>query len=254
MKSLERLAIAFAFFALTVSITALASDNLSDIWSYDIQFDEVTLTKYKASSSDAVVDIPEEIDGYSVTKIDKAFKGNKDLEYVIIPSTVTEINGTFEECGNLSTVEFEGDGLLTIGRDSFSQCKNLHEIDIPNSVERIESGAFYGTFIKEFSIPTELKYIGTFINHDQTKEAIESEYHTEIITNSSSISIPYNVFSNQRDRLFGYYWYFDEEGNYLVTKDMGIPAGETVYRLKQLPLLDQYIQKCENIYEEIGKN
>ncbi len=93
------------------------------------------------------MDIPSEITflgrKFTVTTIDEdAFKGQKYIQRIRIPSTVKTINdNAFREMENLVDVYFS-EGLETIGKSAFRGCKNLKWIELPSSVKRIESYAF----------------------------------------------------------------------------------------------------------------
>ncbi len=105
--------------------------------------DSLTLDSY--SGTDTEVEIPSEIDGIPVTKIDqKAFYENDTIESVTIPGTVTEIVWeAFYRCENLETVVLN-EGLERIGEGVFTNCSNLTTINIPASVNEIGLAAFAG--------------------------------------------------------------------------------------------------------------
>lgn len=79
--------------------------------------------------------------GKRVTKIaNSAFKGNKSITSVTIPSTVQEIgSAAFENCTNLKQLFFEGK-IKTIGSHAFKRC-NIQEINLP-AVNYIDFAAF----------------------------------------------------------------------------------------------------------------
>lgn len=79
---------------------------------------------------------------------DYAFEGCSKLSSVSVPNSVKKIgNYAFSGCTKLSKVVF-GTGLKTIGKYSFSNCSALEygnsytKFTIPDTVERIEKGAF----------------------------------------------------------------------------------------------------------------
>ncbi len=97
-----------------------------------------TITGYTGSLNK--LDIPSQVDGYTVTKIGRvAFYQNKEIEYVSIPSTVTVIK-----------------------EKAFQYCTNLIEVNIAEGVEDaiIESKAFAITHIERLVIPGNYKSIG----------------------------------------------------------------------------------------------
>lgn len=71
-------------------------------------------------------------------------KDNISLKKVVIPSTVKTISkGAFRECRNLQTVEFRGNGLQTIEKDTFISC-SISELKFPSSLKEIGNDAFNG--------------------------------------------------------------------------------------------------------------
>ena len=68
----------------------------------------------------------------------------KEIESVIIPEGVVEIGeDAFEYCDSLKRVVLP-DGLKKIGVGAFENCA-LKEINLPESIEEIETLAFYNT-------------------------------------------------------------------------------------------------------------
>lgn len=79
----------------------------------------------------------------AVTKIeDYAFYNNENLTRIVIPESVTELGeSAFEDCGSLSSVTFEGEGLEKIGASCF--CKtDPYVLRIPASVTSVGAFAF----------------------------------------------------------------------------------------------------------------
>ena len=104
---------------------------------------------YQGSSS--TVEIPSELDGHVVRKIDSgAFNGNAKIRKVVIPATVRQIGDitesyAFANCKNLITVEIQaGTQSATIGGKSFQNCTALREITIPGNYQIIYGNAFEG--------------------------------------------------------------------------------------------------------------
>ncbi len=72
------------------------------------EFSNGEITDYTGSDTDVV--IPAAIDGVTVTKIGQAAFMAKDIENVVIPSTVTSIgNYAFDYCSSLDSLYFYGD-------------------------------------------------------------------------------------------------------------------------------------------------
>lgn len=99
----------------------------------------------------------------------KFFGDNKDnISKIIIGEKITEINkNTFSKCKGLKYI-YLPNSLTRIGSLVFQECENLKNISIPNNVEVIGSYCFQLSGIKEFNINygSKLKKISqrTFIN------------------------------------------------------------------------------------------
>jgi len=106
---------------------------------------------------------PEDFDGtiivpqyYSVDNLDntysafkttaftkETFKGNTEIETVILPLYVTEIpDNAFEGCTNLKNVYAYG--VTSIGDHAFKGCENLEKFSVDNMVTHVGEGAFEG--------------------------------------------------------------------------------------------------------------
>ena len=94
--------------------------------------------------TDKNVVIPEYIDGVKVVAIaNDAFKDNKNIESVVIPSTVKIIGDeAFVGCTNLREVTI-GDGVENIASGAFFGCTNLTTVNIGRNVKSIGNSAFY---------------------------------------------------------------------------------------------------------------
>ncbi len=125
-------------------LTKAASDTItqSGDWGYTVANDGTAVIN-EYYGTDIAVEIPNEVDGYSVTKLgNSVFYGNK-LSSVVLPNSVTSI-GTwaFTGCSNLSSVSLS-ENLTSIGAYAFHGCSNLTSITIPSSVTTIGMHAFY---------------------------------------------------------------------------------------------------------------
>ena len=130
--------------------TVLASSGLS----YRKNGNGMTCTiTGMGSCLDKVLVIPEVIDGYTVTAIEKqAFAQNRSLTSVVLPDSVTTVGkNAFYQCDKLKAVVL-GSNVTTIGETAFFACTALTAIEIPESVQRIESLAFAVTGIADFSV------------------------------------------------------------------------------------------------------
>ncbi|MDR0301964.1 MAG: leucine-rich repeat domain-containing protein [Treponema sp.] len=151
--------------------------------------DGVILEEYLGSKGGDIV-IPATIAGLPVVRIEAALlfsefsnpphgakENRKDrITSVVIPDTVTYINGGFEGCAdlkqvtlpkNLKYIQTEAfkksgltsivipEGVTDIGNRVFADCKNLTSVTLPRSLERIGSSVFEGcTSLVDVKIPS----------------------------------------------------------------------------------------------------
>ena len=117
----------------------------SQVYNEDIVYEVDIYGRLKVSANlkyMTTLNIPESIDGVSVTIIDEyGFSECKNLETVNLPDTIEIISkNAFAGCTNLKNINLPKK-LNTIGEGAFSKTK-ITEIEIPSSVEYIESEAF----------------------------------------------------------------------------------------------------------------
>jgi hypothetical protein len=92
-------------FASADTLSASETTQGSKAFTYTLSTDKTAvITKY--SGTEATVEIPESLDGYTVTAIgDNAFNGHENLTKITIPDSVTSIGaGAFENCSALTEV------------------------------------------------------------------------------------------------------------------------------------------------------
>ena len=132
------------------SVADVASAETYGDFDYSVLDDgTVEITKYIGSAEK--VDIPEKINGKSVTSI-----GNYAFEY----------------CENITSVTIP-DSVTEIGHDAFRDCTSLKSITIPNSVTKIYYSAFEGcTSLTAINVASEnSNYVsvnGVLYNKDKT--------------------------------------------------------------------------------------
>ena len=102
-----------------------------------------------ASKDEEIIEIPEELEGKQVAKIEaNAFVEMPKLKKVIIPKSVRVIGSyAFASCPALDTVVLN-EGLETIEDWAFISC-NIEEISLPKSLKSIGTNAFLGNMVKE---------------------------------------------------------------------------------------------------------
>ena len=76
-----------------------------------------------------------------LTSLGSCFYGCSSLTAITLPKSITSIAGTFEYCSSLTKVEILGN-LKRIGYFTFHCCYDLESLDLPASVNLIESEAF----------------------------------------------------------------------------------------------------------------
>lgn len=116
-----------------------------NLWEYELLEDgTVEITAYKGNEPE--LEIPESIDGVSVTRIGSSvFESNLNLKKVIIPNSITEIGRyAFSECYTLESVEIP-DSVILIDNYAFYQCTNLKSVIGGRNVENIGVSIFSST-------------------------------------------------------------------------------------------------------------
>lgn len=123
------------------------------------------------------------------------FKFNDGLEYVCLPSTLTEIpDGIFSRQTSLTEVVITDTSsnpskLITIGSQAFEYCSALQSIVLPNSVKVISSSAFSGcSSLSQVNMPTALETISSY--------AFKGCALTEVIIPASVTTIGLGAFNN----------------------------------------------------------
>ena len=101
----------------------------------------ITLTKWPADSAN--IEIPSEIQGFTVTGLGaEIFKDCANLETVTLPGSLVEIKErAFAGCASLAEINFPA-SLTTIGGEAFRNCTALASADFPASLITIGSEAF----------------------------------------------------------------------------------------------------------------
>lgn len=119
-------------------------------FTYTIENGEVTITGY--IGSDSVVDIPETIEGYPVTKIGTYAFVACSATTINLPSTLEIIDfGAFDYCRNLTSITIPS-SVVTIEGYAFNACESLTEVIILNP------NAYIGDFAETF--PEQTKIVG----------------------------------------------------------------------------------------------
>ena len=147
--------VALLFFISFLSPTTQALDDGS--WAYTLDGNAATITG-RVNSCPADLNIPDEVDGYTVTKIGAFAFSNAGVMTVKIPSTV-----------------------LSIGGDAF-QGNLIASVDLPNGLVDIGRGAFHGNVLTNIIIPNTVVSIG--------KEAISFNKLTSVVIPNGLTELP----------------------------------------------------------------
>ena len=132
--------------------------RVSDGFVYEVLEDgTVRLEMVLWYSSNMVV--PAKIDGRSVSSVGGAFYGIEELESITLPEGIKTV-GSFTSCKNLKEVHLP-EGLVEIMPRAFAACSSLESIHIPDSVTTIGYEAFtFCTSLKEVHLPAALTDLG----------------------------------------------------------------------------------------------
>lgn len=179
----------------TLSVSVFAAD--SGDFSYTVLSESektCTLTAYNGTAK--TLDIPETLDGYTVTALGQAlFIYSRGPDTVTVPKTVTALDKTtfsFSKIMKSVTVAAENpvfssmDGVLFNKAQTellyFPVAKSASQYAVPNGVTVIGEKAFYGTAVPVITFPSTLKTIGTegFSANEALREIVIPEGVTEI--------------------------------------------------------------------------
>jgi hypothetical protein len=122
-----------------------------DFGYFIISENEIMLTEYRGT--DKNVEIPESYQNYNVTVIGASVFTQTDIESVVIPDTVTEIQSyAFASCYSLRSVKLS-ENLKIIGPNAFFHTMALETIELPASIEDFGIYTFSASGLKSVTIP-----------------------------------------------------------------------------------------------------
>ncbi len=172
--------------------TESVDDKLLKLYNVTEENGGITINNY--FGDEEIVEIPEEIKGLPVKKInDSAFARKDFIKSLVIPSTVKEIGyAAFSGCPNLvSVVMNDGvekigpfafnnctsigrmtlpESVTTIGESAFANCSSLWYVNIPDKVDTISKKLIYNCdSIKEISLPASIKKVEEYAFSDCEK-------------------------------------------------------------------------------------
>ena len=146
-------------------LTAFAAEITSGDFQYEVlsETDKTCeITDYTGSAT--TLNIPSELDGYTVTSIgDDAFYNCDSLTSITISDSVTSIGDwAFAFCGSLTSITIPN-SVTSIGDAAFTSCISLTSITIPNSVTSIGGSAFHScNSLTSITIPDSVTSIGDY--------------------------------------------------------------------------------------------
>ena len=195
-------------------LTAFAAEITSGDFQYEVlsETDKTCeITDYTGSAT--TLDIPSELDGYTVTSIGyEAFRYCDSLTSIAIPDSVTSIgNSAFSYCSSLTSIDIPdsvtrigdsafsscdsltsvtiGSGVTSIGEYAFSSCYSLTSVTIGNGVTSIGGSAFHScNSLTSITIPDSVTSIG-----DSAFEDCRSL--TSAVLGNGVTSIGYDAFA-----------------------------------------------------------
>ena len=122
------------------AVTVAEHETVTDASAFTVS--NGTITAY--TGTDTMVVVPQTIGDVTITGIGaNAFKGNKTIESIILPSTVKTVGANaFQNCTALLSADLSG--VKTISSSAFAGCTALKTISITKILMEIGSSAFNG--------------------------------------------------------------------------------------------------------------
>lgn len=198
--------------------------------------------------------IPEKINGYTVTKIEKQAFGEakyKKWKVIILPDTIIELKEkAFSMCQNLIYIKLPKN-LKKIDNSCFQYCYKLTSIKLPDSVNYIGEGAFYNCILlKNVNIPKSL----TTLNSELFYHCISLK---DLNVHKKITVIEPKVFERCSANLFLQHTIVDKDnpiykkqGNCIVNKKDGLKVVEFAIKNDSY---DQKVAFAKKLYKTMQK-
>lgn len=143
MKAISRCGAILLICCLLMALLPVsASADTYDIFTYEINSGEVTITGCAKNTTGKVV-IPDTIEGYPVTAIgEKAFYQQGKITEVVLPDTVKTIHDYgFANCTSMTAIQLSAK-LSQINYNAFYDCSSLTSVHFPASFTLMSPSAF----------------------------------------------------------------------------------------------------------------
>ena len=140
------------------------------LWRYQIIDEDESLISITSGyygypaylGEDTEIEVPAEIDGYTVVEIGtSAFYNFDEVTSITLPDTLESIyRFAFEGCTGIESMELP-EGLVSISYGAFTNCSSLSELTIPSTLEWIGWYVFYGCeSLETLVIPANVTELG----------------------------------------------------------------------------------------------
>lgn len=158
--------------------TATKNEDINTVFTYEYQELEdgtLNLYSYEKEGNGTVCEIPNEIDGKTVTSIEKLFCQDSEITKVVLPDTVKVIGKdafsyttaleevvipdsvetigdyAFFQCEKITKLVF-GNKVTYLGQEAIANCPNLHEVHMPFSVDNDEAIFNFSDNSEDFTV------------------------------------------------------------------------------------------------------
>lgn len=100
------------------------------LFSYYISSGSLVVYQYDGQDTSGVLEVPQEINGRTVDKIDKSAFSRKKFSEIKLPDTLTEIGDyAFSDCGELTRISVPA-SVTRIGNSVFANCGKLTDLSV----------------------------------------------------------------------------------------------------------------------------